>query len=139
MPGHPEIDGRAGEAALGHSPVAEVPSGHGADARVPGLVHRDGMAFVEGCDVPIWQLEMSRRAGSAPAAMLKVFPDLTPEGLETAFAYARRHGEEIDAMIRELGPTDVPPEDEEDDEAEIQADLDEIFEVYDQVFRRLAQ
>ena len=112
MPGHPEIDERAGEGALGHSLGAEIPTAHGPGAPVPRLVHRDGVAYVEGCDVAIWQLEMSRRAGSAPAAMLKVFPALTPEGLDLAFAYARQHREEIDALIRELGPTDVPPEDE---------------------------
>jgi uncharacterized protein (DUF433 family) len=98
------------------------------------------MAYVEGCDVPIWRLEMSRRAGSAPAALLKVFPGLTPEGLDLASGYARQHHEEIDALIRERGPTGVPPGDEgEDDEGEILADLDEIFEKYGEVFRRLAQ
>jgi hypothetical protein len=83
---------------------------------------------------------MSRRAGSAPAALLKVFPTLTPEGLDLAFDYARQHGQEIDALIRERGPADVPPCDEGgDDEREIQADLDEIFAEYGEVFRRLAQ
>ena len=87
----------------------------------------------------VWQLEMARRAGSPPAALLGVFPSLTPEGLDLAFAYAQQHREEIDALIRELGPGDVPPEDEEDDEDEIQADLDELFERDAELFRRLAQ
>ena len=70
--------------------------------------------------------------------MIKVFPGLTPEGLDLAFAYAREHRKEVDALIRDLGPADVPPEDEEDDEDEYQADLDELFEEYGEVFRRLA-
>jgi uncharacterized protein (DUF433 family) len=105
----------------------------------PRLVHRDGVAYVAGCDIPVWRLEMVRRAGSPPRAMIKVFPGVTPEGLDLAFAYAREHRQEVDALIRELGPADVVPEEEEDDEAEIQADLDEIFEKYGEVFRRLAQ
>jgi uncharacterized protein (DUF433 family) len=140
MSGHPEIHERVGEETSGHLPGGDVPTSDGLDAQGPRLVHRDGMAYMEGCDIPIWQLEMSRRAGSAPTAILKVFPTLTPEGLDLAFAYAQQHREEIDALICELGPTDVPPSDEgEDDEGEIQADLDEIFEEYGEVFRRLAQ
>jgi hypothetical protein len=109
------------------------------ETRIRGLVHRDGVAYVEGCDTPVWRLEMARRAGSPSAALLKVTPGLTPEGLDLAFAYARQHPEEIDAPIRGLGLDDVPPEEEADDEAEIQADLDEIFEKYGEVFRRLAR
>ena len=105
MPGQPEIHERASEGPLSHAPRAEVPASDGLDVQAPRLIHRDGMAYVEGCDVPVWRLEMARRAGSPPAAMLKVFPSLTPVGLELAFAYARQHQEEIDAPIQELGPT----------------------------------
>lgn len=129
MSDHPEIE---------RTSDAGGPSANGADARIPRLVHRDGLAYVEGCALPIWQLEMSRRAGSSPAAMMKVFM-LTPEGLDLAAAYARQHADEIDALIRERGPMDVPPEEEEDDEAEFQADLDELFERDAELFRRLAQ
>ena len=80
-------------AVEGASPVAEGPTTNGSGAQAPRLVHRDGLAYVEGCDVPVWRLEMSRRAGSAPAALLKVFPALTPEGLELAFDYADQHAE----------------------------------------------
>jgi hypothetical protein len=103
------------------------------------VVHRDGVAYVEGCDVAIWRLEMNRRAGSSPSAQLEVAPGLTSERLDLAFAYAEQHPEEMDAPIRELGLDDVPLGEEEDDEAEIQADLDEIFKTYGEVFRRLAQ
>jgi uncharacterized protein (DUF433 family) len=140
MPRNPKVQGPKNEGALGHPQGAEVPTANGLDAQAPRLVHRDGVTYVEGCDVPVWRLEMSRRAGSPPAALLKVFPTLTPEGLDLAFAYAQQHNEEIDALIRERGPADVPPGDEgEDDQEEIRADLDAIFEEYGDVFRRLAQ
>ncbi len=131
MSNHPEID-RAAEAA-GSAPIGGETSG-------PRLVHEEGIAYVEGCDVPIWRLEMVRRAGRSPAALMKVFPVLTPEALDLAAAYARQHPDEIDARIRECGPMEVSAEDEgEDDEAEIRADLDGIFEEFGEVFRRLAQ
>lgn len=140
MADHPEIHERDGELGVGVSAGAEGPVGVGPGSTGPRLVERDGVAYVEGCDVPVWRLEMSRRAGSTPAELLKVFPDLTPQGLDLAFAYARQHAAEIDTLIREQGPLDVPPEDEgEDDEEEIRADMDEIFEEYGEVFRRLAQ
>ena len=139
MPGTPEIKKPPSEATSGHFPDAEVPTSNGLEGRAPRVVHRDGMAYVEGCDVPVWQLERAHRAGSSPAALLGAFPMLTPEGLDLAFAYAQQHREEVDALIRELGPTDVPAEDEEDDEEEFQADLDELFERDAELFRRLAQ
>jgi uncharacterized protein (DUF433 family) len=139
MSGQPEIHERGGEESLGHSPGVDVPISNGLSAQVPRLVHRDGIAYVEGCDVPVWRLEMARRVGSPPAALLKVFPALTPEGLNVAFAYAQQHREEIDAPIQELGLDNVPSEDEEDDEAEFRADLDELFERDAELFRRLAQ
>ena len=40
----------------------------------PRVVHRDGMAYVEGCDIPVWRLEMARRTGSPPAALLRSLP-----------------------------------------------------------------
>ncbi len=135
----PEVKGPASEDASGRSQGVEVPMSNGMETQVPGLVHRDGVAYVEGCDVAIWRLEMNRRAGSPAAAQLKVAPGLTPQGLDLAFAYAAQHPEEMDAPIRELGLDDVPLEEEEDDEDEIQADLEEIFETYGEVFRRLAQ
>ena len=140
MAGHPEIQRHVGEEVPVPSPAAETPTANGPASGAPRVVQRDGVAYIEGCDVAIWQLEMSRRAGSTPAALLEAFRRLTPEGLDVAFAYARQHREEVDALIRDRGPAEVPAEDGgEDDEEEIRADLDEIFEKYDRVFRRLAQ
>ena len=135
----PKVNELADDESPGRTRGDEVPMSNGADVHIAQLVHRDGIAFVEGCDVAVWRLEMNRRAGSSAAAQLKVAPGLTPEGLDLAFAYAEQHPEEMDAPIRELGLDDVPLGEEEDDEAEIQADLDEIFEKYGEVFRRLAQ
>lgn len=135
----PEAKGTASEETPGHAPGAAASTSNGLETHMPRLVHRDGVAYVEGCDVAIWRLEMNRRAGSPAAAVLKVTPGLTPEGLEPALAYAEQHPEEMDAPIRELGLDDVPLEEEEDDEAEFQADLDELFERDAELFRRLAQ
>jgi hypothetical protein len=54
-------------------------------------VHRDAVAYVAGCDIPVWRLEMARRAGSGQAALVAAFPDLTPAGVDVAFAYGRRN------------------------------------------------
>jgi hypothetical protein len=106
----------------------------------PRLVHRDGLAYVQGCDVPVWRLEMARRAGSGPDALIGASPGLTHPGLELALAYARKHRQEIDALIRVYGPIDPPPEDEDDeDEAAFEADLDALFAENAEVFRRLAE
>lgn len=131
MSDHPEIE-RSADMGGGAS--------IGGEASGPRVVPKEGVAYVEGCDVPIWRLEMVRRAGRNPASLMKVFPTLTPAALDLAAAYARQHREEIEAMIRERGPVAVPLEDEgDDDEAAIRDDLDEVFEEFGEVFRRLAQ
>jgi hypothetical protein len=105
------------------------------------LVHRDGVAYVEGCDVPVWRLEMGRRAGSGPDAQIGAFPSLTPQGLELAYAYAKEHSAEFDPLIQYHSGASVPPEDEGDDEDEatFEAELDAMFAEHAEVFRRLAQ
>jgi hypothetical protein len=138
-----------GEAGLGASCAeggfpAKDPavSGRGeGHAGGPRLVFRDGVAYVEGCDVPIWRLEMGRRAGSSPEATLAVSPGLTPEGLELAFAYAQEHKAEFDPLIQYHSGADVPLEDEGDDEddAAYEAELDAFLIEHAEVLRRLAQ
>ena len=106
----------------------------------PRVVFRDGVAYLDEYDIPIWQLEMGRRAGSSPAATMRAFPGLTPQGLDLAFAYAQENRQQIDALIREYGPTDVPAEDEEeDDEAAFEAGLEALLETDAELFRRLAR
>jgi hypothetical protein len=110
-------------------------------AESPRIVFRDGEAYLDEYDIPIWRLEMARRAGSSPAALMATSPGLTQKGLDLAFAYAEEHKAEFDPLIRMHSGEDVPEEDEgdEEDPAEAEADLDEIFTKYAQVFRRLAE
>src|SRR5690349_3538821 len=101
MPRKPRVQKPATEAASDRLPKAEAAASNGLDRQSPRLVDRDGVAYVEECDIPVWRLEMVRRTGSSPPAMIKVFRGLTLEGLDLAFAYAREHPEEIDSLIRE--------------------------------------
>ena len=105
------------------------------------LVYRDGVAYLEGCDVPIWRLEMGRRAGSGPGAQIAAFPSLTHQGLDLAYAYAREHSAEFDPLIQYHSGASVPPEDEGDDEDEaaFEADLEAMLERDAELFRRLAR
>jgi uncharacterized protein (DUF433 family) len=107
----------------------------------PRLIHRDGVAYLEGCDVPVWRLEMARRAGSSADAQIRVFPSLTRQGLDLAFAYAQEHSTDFDPLIQYHSGASVPPEDEgdEEDEATFEAELDAMFTEHAEVFRRLAQ
>src|SRR5262249_49298748 len=99
-----------------------------------------GVAYVDEYDVLIWQLEMARRAGSKPVALIAAFPRLTAAGLNLAFAYAKKNCQQIDALIRKYGPVDVRAEDEgEDDEAAFEAELEALLETDAELFRRLAR
>jgi hypothetical protein len=105
----------------------------------PRLVHRDGVAYLKGCDAPVWRLEMARRAGSDTAALTAAFPGLTSVGLDLAFAYARRHRAKFDALIRRERAA-VPAFDEgADNAAAFESDLDALLDENAEVFRRLAQ
>jgi uncharacterized protein (DUF433 family) len=104
------------------------------------LVHRDGVAYVVGCDVAVWRLEMARRAGSDPAALTAAFPGLTLSGVDLAFTYARRHRAKFGGLIRRHGAPTVPGSDEgADDTAAFEAELDALLDSNADVFRRLAQ
>lgn len=51
--------------------------------------------------IPVWVLEQARRLGASEAALLQAYPTLRPEDLANAWAFARSHGDLIDAQIRE--------------------------------------
>ena len=107
----------------------------------PRLVFRDGVAYMQEYDIPVWRLEMARRGGSSPEALMEAFPGLTRERLDLAFAYAQEHRAEFDPLIWYHSGADVPPEDEGDDEddAAFEAELDAMLERDAELFRRLAQ
>jgi uncharacterized protein (DUF433 family) len=129
--GQPDASGQA----------APVRPGAECDAGGPRQVFHDGVAYVENGDVPVWRLEMGRRAGSSARATLGAFPSLTPEGLELAFAYAPEHKAEFDPLIHYHSGADVPLKDEGDDEddAAFEAERDALMTEHAEVFRRLAQ
>lgn len=52
MAGHPEIDERDGEGGLGLSAGADGSVAEGPGSPGPRWVDREGVADVEGCDVP---------------------------------------------------------------------------------------
>jgi hypothetical protein len=95
--------------------------------------------YLSECDVPIWRLEMARRAGSGPAALVEAFPGLTREGLDRAFEYAREHRAAMDRLIRAYGPSEVTPGGEPDDEADFERELGELLDRDAALYRRLAQ
>jgi len=94
---------------------------------------------VPGCRVPIWRLEMARRAGSPADSLIKVLPGLTPEGLVQAFAFARRHRDEIDRLIREKGPIEPPPGVEPDDDVDFEKELVDLIDRDAEAYERLAR
>jgi len=72
--------------------------------------------------------------------LIATSPGLTPEGLDLAFAYARRHRVEFDPLIQRHSGALVPAEDEEDErEAAFEAELEALLETDAEVFRRLAR
>jgi len=82
---------------------------------------------------------MARRAGSGRAALTQAFPGLTSQGLDLAFAYARRHRAKLDKLIRLQGAA-VPAGDEgPDDATAFEADLNTLLDKNAELFRRLAQ
>jgi uncharacterized protein (DUF433 family) len=105
----------------------------------PRLVSKHGVMYVSGCPAPVWRLEMARRAGSGAAALADSFPGLTPEGIDLALAYARRHRAEVDRLIARNGPAEVPPTDEADDGEGFEQELDAMLDRDAALYRRLAR
>jgi hypothetical protein len=127
------------EAADAETPSQEAKEGNGPAS--PRIVFRDGVAYLDEYDIPIWRLEMGRRAGSSDTSTIRAFPGLTVAGLDLAFAYAQEHKAEFDPLIKLHSGADVPLEDEgdEEDEATFEAELDALLTDNAQVFRRLAE
>jgi uncharacterized protein (DUF433 family) len=105
----------------------------------PRLVERGGIVYVKGCDVPVWRLEQARRAGSSAEALAQAFPGLSPEALDLAFSYARRHRAAFDRLIRKSGPAPVTTTDGPDDGAGFEQELGELLDHNAELYRRLAR
>jgi hypothetical protein len=142
-PSGPNHAAQPADAAHGGPPAKEAVAVGEAGSRPdsPRIVSRDGVAYLDEYDIPIWRLEMARRAGSGPKALIATSPGLTLQGLDLAFAYAREHKAEFDPLIQLHSGVDVPPEDEgdEEDEATFEAELESLLTENAQVFRRLAE
>jgi uncharacterized protein (DUF433 family) len=71
----------------------------------PGIASTPGVCGGEPCIVrtriPVWVLEQARRLGTSEADLLQCYPTLRAEDLANAWAYVRRHREEIDRQIHE--------------------------------------
>jgi uncharacterized protein (DUF433 family) len=67
--------------------------------KAPGVCGGD--ARVRGTRLAVWGLEERRRLGWSDAQILDNFPQLAPEDLTPAWAYAAEHRDEIDRAIRE--------------------------------------
>jgi uncharacterized protein (DUF433 family) len=71
----------------------------------PGIDSRADVCGGEPCIVrtriPVWLLEHARRSGATEQELLTGYPSLRAEDLVNAWAYARDHGAEIEAQIRE--------------------------------------
>jgi uncharacterized protein (DUF433 family) len=71
----------------------------------PGIESRPGVCGAAACiirtRIPAWVLEQSRRLGVSEADLLRSYPTLRAEDLANAWAYVRRHREDIDRAIRE--------------------------------------
>lgn len=72
---------------------------------LPGIETRPGVCGGAACIVhtriPVWVLEQSRRLGLSDADLLRSYPTLRADDLTNAWAYVRRHRDEIDLQIRE--------------------------------------
>lgn len=71
----------------------------------PGIQATPGICGGEPCIVrtriPVWVLEQSRQLGTSEAQILASYPTLRAEDLANAWAYVRRHRDEVEAQILE--------------------------------------
>ena len=69
----------------------------------PGIESLPGVCGGEPCVVrtriPVWVLVHAKRLGTSEAELLRSYPMLRAEDLANAWAYTRRHREEIEQQI----------------------------------------
>jgi len=104
-------DLRAQVAALSSDEKAEMLQLLVADltGRWPGISKTPGVcggdACIAGTCIPVWSLEIDRRMGWSDEQIVKKFPTLRANDLDTAWAYVAAHPDEIEHDIR-LNDTD---------------------------------
>jgi uncharacterized protein (DUF433 family) len=67
--------------------------------KVPGVC--GGRAVIAGTRMPVWGLEVARRAGRSDLEILKMYPAIAKADLVAAWKWIKRHTDEIDRDIRE--------------------------------------
>ncbi len=67
--------------------------------KIPGVC--GGRAVVAGTRMPVWGLEVARRAGRSDAEILKMYPAITKSDVSAAWQWVERHADEIDRDIKE--------------------------------------
>jgi len=70
----------------------------------PGVESNSGVCGGEPCiirtRIPVWVLIQARKLGTSESDLLAAYPVLHVEDLANAWAYYRRHRDEIDEQIR---------------------------------------
>jgi uncharacterized protein (DUF433 family) len=60
-----------------------------------------GRAVIAGTRMPVWGLEVARRAGRSDAEILTMYPAIAKADLVAAWKWVKRHTDEIDRDIKE--------------------------------------
>jgi uncharacterized protein (DUF433 family) len=67
--------------------------------QTPGVCGGD--ACIRQTRIAVWMLEQARRLGFSEADLLRNYPSLTAQDLESAWAYVEAHRDEIERQILE--------------------------------------
>ena len=71
----------------------------------PGIEAHPNVCGGEPCiirtRIPVWVLEQARRLGKSELELLAAYPTLGGEDLKNAWAYIRKHREEVEKQITE--------------------------------------
>jgi uncharacterized protein (DUF433 family) len=66
--------------------------------KVPGVC--GGRAVIAGTRMPVWGLEVARRAGMPDAQVLKIYPAIAKADLAAAWKWIMRNMDEVDQDIK---------------------------------------
>ena len=60
-----------------------------------------GRAVIAGTRMPVWGLEVARRAGNSDAEILAMYPSIAKADLAAAWKWVKRHAAEVNRDIQE--------------------------------------